>query len=282
MNQMNPTFGHRQKNASGYVLATLNYTRPGDPMPASYMYERPAGVPAIEERNEPHQVAIHSARPILETLSLDVHGFSVTHGETAVRDFDDPAELKRIYDAEVAALVLARTGARKAVVFDHTVRRIAGDDSSAARRAPVHVVHNDYTTKSGPQRVRDLLPAQEAERALKHRFAIVNVWRSINGPVTDTPLAFADARTVKNEDWIATDLKYPDRTGEVYRVGFNPEHRWYYVPNLQPDEILLLKTFDSAEDGRARYMPHTAFNDPATKPGSAKRQSIESRVLALF
>ena len=76
-------------------------------------------------------------------------------------------------------------------------------------------------------------------------------------------------------DWLGTDLKYPDRTGEVYRVAFNPEHRWFYVPNLQPDEILLLKTFDSAKDGRAHYMPHTAFADPATVPGTEKRQSIE-------
>jgi hypothetical protein len=278
MNQISP----KHPAGSGYVLATLNYTKAGGPKPAAYMYERPAGVPAIEERNEPHQVAIHSARPILETLSLDVHGFAVTHGHTAVRDFDDPDELTRVYDAEVADLVLARTGARKALVFDHTIRRISGHDSSARDRAPVHVVHNDYTTKSGPQRVRDLLPAQEAARALRHRFAIVNVWRSINGPVTDTPLAFADARSVAEEDWIATDLKYPDRTGEVYRVGFNPEHRWFYVPNLRPDEILLLKTYDSAADGRARYMPHTAFADPATRPGTEKRQSIESRVLAFF
>jgi hypothetical protein len=282
MNQISPRLAQLGTNASGYVLATLNYTRSGEPKPASYMYERPAGVPAIEERNEPHQVAIHSARPILESLSLDRQGFALTRGHTAVRNFDDPDVLKRDYDPEVAAMVLARTGARKAVVFDHTVRRIGGDDASSSRRAPVYVVHNDYTTKSGPQRVRDLLPAQEAERALKHRFAIVNVWRSINGTVTDTPLAFADARTVKDADWIATDLKYPDRTGEVYRVAFNPDHRWLYVPNLQPDEVLLLKTFDSATDGRARYMPHTAFADPATKPGTEKRQSIESRVLAFF
>lgn len=282
MNQIRAKRAPADANASDYVLATLNYTRAGEPKPAAYMYDRPAGVPAIEERNEPHEVAIHSARPILETLSLDLQGFAATRARTAVHDFDDPEELKRVYDAEVAALVLARTGARKALVFDHTIRRITGTDASASQRAPVYTVHNDYTDKSGPQRVRDLLPAQEAERALKHRFAIINVWRSINGTVTDTPLAFADARSVAQEDWIATDLKYPDRTGEVYRVAFNPQHRWYYVPNLQPDEVLLLKTFDSATDGRARYMPHSAFNDPATKPGTAKRQSIESRVLAFF
>ena len=264
------------------VLATLTYTRPGGLKPAVYMYDRPADVPAIEERNEQHPVAILSARPILGTLSIDVQGFALTHGRTAVRRFDDPEEIKRIYDAEVAALVMQRTGARTALVFDHTIRRITGTDANASSRAPVHIVHNDYTLKSGPQRVRDLLPPAAAEQALTRRFAIINVWRSINGPVTDTPLAFADARSVAEADWIATDLVYPERTGEIYRVAFNPAHRWFYVPNLQPDEILLLKTFDSASDGRARYMPHSAFEDPATRPGTAKRQSIESRVLAFF
>ena len=279
MNQISPRHATERP---GYVLAQLNYTRAGGEKPAVYMYETPGPHPSIEERNEPHQVAIHSARPVLETLSLDVHGFAYARGTTAVRDFDDAAQLRDIYDAEVAALVKAKTGARHALVFDHTVRRIGGTDSNASTRAPVHVAHNDYTKKSGPQRVRDLLPAGEAEQALKRRFSIVNVWRSINGPVLDTPLALADARTVAEEDWIATDLKYPDRTGEVYRIAFNPAHRWLYVPHLQADEILLLKTFDSDETGIARYAPHTAFRDPATKPGTEKRQSIESRVLAFF
>ena len=278
MNQISP----KTTAGSGYVLATLNYTRGGGPKPAAYMYDKPAGAAGVDERNEAHQVAIHSARPLIEALSLDLQGFELTHGTSAVRNFDDASELKRVYDNEVADLVIAKTGAKRALVFDHTVRRIGGDDSSSARRAPVYVVHNDYTNWSGPQRVRDLLPEAEADAALKKRFAIVNVWRSINGTVVDTPLAFADARTVAREDWIATDLKYPDRTGEVYRVAFNPEHRWFYVPNLQPDEVLLLKTFDSAKDGRARYMPHSAFADPATVPGTEKRASIESRVLAFW
>lgn len=276
----------QRSSASDPVIAQVNYTSRGGSKPAIYLYETPEPVPSIEERAEPHQVAIHSARPFLDRISLDRQGFALTHalahGRTAVKDFDDEAERKAIYDPEVAALVIAATGARRALVFDHTIRRIGGNDKSSQSRAPVHVAHNDYTTLSGPQRVRDLLPAQEAEQALQRRFAIVNVWRSINGPVLDTPLAMCDAGTVAGEDWIATDLKYPDRTGEVYRVGFNPAHRWFYLPHLQPDEIILLKTFDSADDGRARFAPHTAFDDPATTPGTAKRASIESRVLAFF
>lgn len=269
-------------NDLDYVVAQINYTRPGGPKPAAYLYEAPPGVEQVHERNEAHQVAIYDARPLLGTWSLDVQGFGYTRGTTSVRNFNDTGEVKAKYDSEVAEIVKRATGARHALVFDHTIRRIGGTDNSAQTRAPVHVAHNDYTKWSGPQRLRDLLPDDQAEQALKRRFSIVNVWRSINGPVEDTPLALADARTVSDSDWIATDLKYPDRTGEVYRIAYNPAHRWYYVPNLQPDEILLLKTFDSAEDGTARFMPHTAFELPTTKPGTAKRQSIESRVMAFF
>jgi hypothetical protein len=164
MNQISPKDARTAMGAreTDPVLATMTYTRPGGPKPAVYMYERPDGVPPIEERNEQHQVAIHSARPILETLSIDVQGFALTHGRTAVRNFDDPEELRRLYDAEVASLVMERTGARTALVFDHTIRRITGNDANASSRAPVHVVHNDYTIKSGPQRVRDLLPPAAA------------------------------------------------------------------------------------------------------------------------
>src|SRR4029434_1613083 len=232
MNQISTRTARAFGAKRDYVLATLNYTRGGGGKPTSYMYDRPAGVPGIEERNEPHQVAIHNARPLLEALSLDLQGFEVAHGTTAVRDFDDAAALKRIYDREVADLGVAKTGAKRALVFDHTVRRIGDDDSSAGKRAPVYVVHNDYTKWSGPQRVRDLLPEKDAELALQRRFAIVNVWRSINGPVVDTPLALADARTVDDADWLATDLKYPDRTGEGYLVAFNPEDPRVIVPKL--------------------------------------------------
>lgn len=275
-----PSFAGSQ--SSDPVLAVVNYTTRGEPKPIVYQYEKPAGAPSIEERADRRRVAIHSARPLLDRLSLDRQGFVLVRGRTAVVDFDDEAERKAVYDPEVAALVTAATGARSVLVFDHTIRRIANDDSSPLCRAPVHVAHNDYTRRSGPQRVRDLLPAREAGEALQRRFAIVNVWRSIAGPVLDTPLALCDAESVATDDLIATDLKFPDRTGEVYRIGYNPAHRWFYVPRLQPDEVILLKSFDSAEDGRARFTPHTAFDDPATAPGAARRQSIESRVLAFF
>src|SRR5262249_45132829 len=142
-------------------------------------------------------------------------------------------------------------------------------------------IHVDYTVKSGPQRVRDLL-GDEAEGLLKKRFAIINVWRPIRGPVQDSPLAVSDARSVARKDLVATDLIYPQRTGEIYYVHYNPAHKWFYAPAMRSDEVMLIKCYDSLEDGRARFVPHSAFADPTTPAGAAPRQSIELRTLAFF
>jgi hypothetical protein len=142
-------------------------------------------------------------------------------------------------------------------------------------------VHNDYTDRSGPQRVRDLL-GEAATTLIRHRFAEINVWRPIKGPLLDSPLALCDAQTIAPEDFVATDLKYPNRTGETYSVLFNPRHRWYYFPKLERDEAVLIKCYDSERDGRARFTAHTAFDDPTTPPDAPPRESIEARALVFF
>jgi hypothetical protein len=166
-------------------------------------------------------------------------------------------------------------------VFDTTVRSALIENPGGKVREPARRLHNDYTEKSGPQRVRDLLP-DEADTLLKRRFALVNVWRPIVGPLLDTPLALADARSIAPEDFVATDLKYPDRTGEIYSVTFNPRHRWYYFPRMEPGEAVLIKCYDSATDGRARFTAHGAFVDPTTPAGAPPRESIEARTIAFF
>jgi hypothetical protein len=176
------------------------------------------------------------------------------------------------------------TGAARVVVFDHTIRRrIVGahDRTVGLPRQPVPRVHNDYTVKSGPQRVRDLL-GDEADTLLKKRFAVINLWRPLSGPVEDSPLAVSDAQSVDGSDFVATDLVYPDRTGEIYYVKFNPQLRWFYAPRMRNDEVLLIKCYDSADDGRARFVAHSAFVDPTTPADAVPRESIELRTLVFF
>jgi len=77
------------------------------------------------------------------------------------------------------------------------------------------------------------------------------------------------------------DLVYADRRGEIYTATFNPRHRWLYVPDMQVDEALLIKCYDSSSDV-ARFTLHTAFEDPTSPPDAPWRESIEYRTIAFF
>jgi hypothetical protein len=142
-------------------------------------------------------------------------------------------------------------------------------------------VHNDYTEWSAPKRVHDLLP-DEAEELLKRRFAIVQVWRPVSHPVESFPLAFCDARTLSPENLIASERRYPDRTGETYTVTYSPMHKWFWIPRMQREEALVFKVYDSAKDGRARWAVHAAFEDQTAPAAPRPRESIEIRALAFF
>jgi hypothetical protein len=264
-----------------FVEAELNYLAPTPGKPRTYAYDPPPGEPKTTAHPEPHVLPIFDARPILSTLSLDREAFAVIRHATAVQDFYDDDEIRRVYYPESEELLKKTLKADRVFLFDHTVRkRVEGapDLRGAGPRQPAIRVHVDQTEQSGPLRVREHLP-NEADELLKGRVQVVNLWRPIRGPVRDTPLAMCDASTVAAGDLIASDLIYPNRSGETYSVRFNPHHRWFYIPEMTTDQALLLKCYDSATDGRARFGPHTAFVDPTTPQGTAPRESIELRAL---
>jgi hypothetical protein len=266
------------------VEATLSYLEPMTEKPRSLEFEPPPGVPRTTAVYRNHTVPIRDVRPVAPAVSLDHEGFQLVTAPSGVDDFYDRKAVETRYYAEAASLLEELTGASRVVVFDHTTRRRipgANDRTRGIPRQPVPRVHNDYTAKSGPQRVRDLL-REEAGDLLRRRFSIVNVWRPIRGPIQDAPLAVADAQSVDGGDLVATDLVYPDRTGEIYYVKFNPSHRWFYAPAMRRDEVLLIKCFDSADDGRARFVPHAAFADPTTSSEALPRESIELRTLVFY
>ena len=229
-----------------------------------------------------HMMPIYNGRAIVNQLSLEREGFILVQHETKIKNFYDDAEVRSVYYKETEELVKQTSGAKRVLVFDHTLRSA----DSATREAlqvsgPVRNVHNDYTEWSGPQRVRDLLP-DEADDLLIRRFAVVQVWRPINKPVQREPLAIADARSIGMNELIASARIYPDRRGEVYHSTFNPQHRWYYFPNMQRNEAIVFKCYDSLKDGRARWTAHCAFDDPTSPPDAPPRESIEMRTLAFF
>jgi len=265
-----------------YVDAPVNYLADLSVKPVTYNPPPGTGVPQRNGNYRFFKVRVHNARPYADELSLDRQAFILTSHDTKVHDFYDEAELEAVYYAEVEALIKRETGASKVVVFDHTVR--TGNRAiERGLRTPVQSVHNDYTEKSGPQRVRDLLPPDEAEVRLKKRFAEYNVWRNIaHDPIEAMPLGFVDAESIAPRDLAVCDLVYADRTGEIYQGVYNADHQWHYFPAMTRDEAILIKCYDSEKDGRARFSLHSAFDDPASPPNARPRESIEVRAFAFW
>ncbi len=264
-----------------FVLGELNYLAPTDGKPRTYAFDPPAGEPKSTALPEPHQVPVFDGRSVSNSFSLDREGFALVRHPTSVRDFYDDKEIRQVYYPAAEAFIRATLRADRVVVFDHTVRRRvegAADIRGAGPRQPATRVHVDQTDASGANRVREHL-LSEADELLKGRVQVINLWRPIRGPLRDTPLALCDAASVAANDLVASDLIYPNRNGETYSVKFNPDHRWFYFPEMTADEALLLKCYNSATDGRARFAPHTAFVDPTTPADVPPRESIELRTL---
>ncbi len=267
---------------AAWIEAPVNYLADLSIKPVTYNPPPGTGLPRRVGNYQNFTVRINDARPIAAELSLDRQAFILTRHDTKVRDFYDDNEVRTAYYAEVEALIKRETRAAKVVVFDHTLRTA---DRAVERglRTPVRSVHNDYTEKSGPQRVRDLLPPDEAEARLKKRFAEYNVWRNIDHePIEMSPLGFVDAQSIAPRDLAVCDLIYADRTGEIYQGVYNADHQWHYFPAMTRDEAILIKCYDSEKDGRARFSLHSAFYDPTSPPNARPRESIEVRALAFW
>ena len=265
------------------IEAPLIFLRPMKERPHSYQYDPPPGVPVRNGQYDPHRVMIHDARPLAATLSLDVEGFELLRAPSAFAAFDDAAAIRADYYPEVERLIAGATGAVKVVAFDHNVRSAAREArGEAGIRGPVPRTHNDFTAKSGRERAECELKARGLDvELLRGRFAIVNLWRPIGRAVEKSPLALVDALSIAEGDLVAADLIYRDRVGETYALQFSPAQLWYHFPRLTPDEAILIKGYDSAENV-ARFTPHSAFDDPRTRPDAPERESIEARALVIY
>ena len=272
-----------QVAAAGFVRAELTFTERAGEKPYVYTFTRTDGGPQSNAVYAPHAVNIENVRGVAGDLSLDREGVQLVRRRSAVGDFWDEAQTLALGHPETAEIVKQVTGASRVVVFDHTLRRsdaLADKRGSGLARPPASRAHVDQTIASGPQRVREIM-GEQAEALLRGRVAIINLWRPIHHPARAWPLAIGDARSFQPDDLVATDLVFAHRKGEIYGVAHKPGQRWLYIPDLEPDEAVLIKCWDS-EASLARFAPHTGFEDPTTPAGTPPRESIEFRTMAFF
>lgn len=286
---MNQTVTPSREDAPQSKPATqgaLSFIKRQDEKPYFHSSALTGGVPEIFFENEEHVMPIGDMRAIADQLDIDREGFELLRHKSHVADLYDDDAIEGEYNPEIEALLKDRFGADRVVVFDVT-RRSDGSAGAANRdglRGPARRVHADYTEKSGPQRTKDILGEAEAERLFKSgaRVIQVNVWRPITGPVRRAPLAVVDSSSLTPGDLVATDQIFPNRVGEIYHLAHSPRQRWYYAPEMTPDEVLLLKGWDSLDDGRTRFNAHGAFELPDTDPNAPPRESIELRTLVII
>jgi hypothetical protein len=241
------------------VEAALSYLAPTAERPDNYMYEPPAGIAQQNCEYRLRAVWIGDARAMASPPSIHDEGFELWDAPTSVEDFDDEDAIRTRYYGEAAELAKCVTGADHAFIFDHQVRQreagrpalTLGRRGDGSRPGAAGRIHCDYSEASGQKRFENL-PLEPTVRSKAHRFAIVNIWRSIGGKIVDTPLAVCDARSISVRDLIVTDLRYRDRFGEMYLVQESPHHRWAYFSEMDRHEALVFKQYDSQVSGVAR------------------------------
>lgn len=272
---------------SSRVSARLHHLNEAPARPVSYLFQPPEGVPRDNADYQARTVTVRDARLMASSLSVHRNGFELWDAPTDLGDFLDDGAVGQRYYPEAAALALLATGGTRAHVFDHLVRRrqpgepaiTLGARPGSPYPGPAGRVHNDYSEASGAKRFGLVLEGQSPQE----RYCIVNLWRSIGRvPVLDTPLAVCDARSVEPANIVASEIRYPSRTGEIYLVRHNPAHSWAYFSAMQRDEVLIFKQYDSQREGVARFTPHAAFDLPEIPLGWPPRQSIEVRCLVTF
>ena len=262
------------------MVSKVNYLKPDCPPPALYWRLPPFGT--HDPQWDPRDVTIQDIRGREREFTIDKHGFENIEIGIDVDIKSDKATIEKEYFQAVCELVKQATDAASVHAFDYNFRSSVVTKYDEIADKPAYLAHYDYTEASAPQRVRIELGDEKADKLRNKRFAFINLWRPISYTVEDLPLGVIAAKFTVPDDFVTCAMYWPDRDGETWMSKHNPMHQWYYLSRMRTNEALLSKCFDSAKDGRARFAPHSAFEDPTSPPDALPRQSIEVRTVALF
>ncbi|CAE6490725.1 unnamed protein product [Rhizoctonia solani] len=269
-----------------FIETKINYFTP--PADGSKPYQW------VDEVDEPPRnweavefpVKVENVRGREKEFTLDSAGFEFHTIPSREKTFESDESIRSVYYEDCVETFKKLTGASRVAIFDHTIRRPRpeGTPDNADNRQPVKMAH---TPESAERRVKMHLPEADVPALLSKRYQLINLWRPIQVPAWQFPLALCDFQTVNTDkvggDFVPTTLKYKDRDGEVVSVKYNENHQWKYLAGMSPDEIVLIKCFDSRLDGSvATFTPHTAIDDPTTPPDAPERHSIEIRALVFY
>jgi len=267
------------------VVAPMNYLGPMDDMPYFYAQRHDLDHLNLEQ----HRVAISNARPYARHLSVCRDGFQLVDHPTGVDDWFDDAQIAERYVPAVRALIARLTGAELVCVTPGVVRRFGerGTRAEFVNSQPARFVHVDYSRASFNQfAAQHLRDHPDRDRLLGGRYAAYNIWRVITPPPQDVPLAVCAAASVAEADRVTAEARVDPVGQPEFRFGssifrHSDHHRWHYFRDMQPDEALVFKAFDS-DPQALQGCPHVAFDDPTCPSGACPRGSVEIRAFAYW
>ena len=234
------------------------------------------------ESTELHEVLIEDARPRSEAgeLDLDVSGFVLIEHATSVADFDDKRAVIDQYFPQMRSVMLELTGAIDALPIEFYQVRSA--DPEHFFDAYSLYLHCDFSPDTARRFARGIVRAAgQRYDADAYDFAWFNLWRPLDGVVRRDPLVLIDASTVRRQDIINYLAVKEDDRGQAALPLFSERYRYYYVPDMRPDEVLVFKQLDT-RPGRALVCPHTSFVDPNAPADAPSRRSIDIRFMCVF
>jgi hypothetical protein len=274
------------------VEATLNYVAPDSLINRRFTFP---GDEVNTGRFQPYRVTIRNARRAPERPTLASHGFELFRHRSLVPDFGDRAAIDALYPDEVVAAIKGLTGADLVVPIGY-IRRTSADTSAGQAQPPAADVHVDMSPKHAPQLARMLFDRAGPAGGGYRRFLATSLWRAYSAPPQDWPLALCDGTSIAPAEGVPNVLvrlqARPDPAAMLAEIAdedelpaalifhYAPHHRWYYFPDMNRDEIVLLKLHDSDHD-QAWFAPHTAFRDEQRR-GAHTRESIEFRSIAYW
>ncbi|CAK4031465.1 Hypothetical predicted protein [Lecanosticta acicola] len=275
------------------IRAKLNYHLDGGPE----VYQLGTGSDMSRNEYDVADVRIKNLRGHESEFTLDEHGFQLLQDIGRIES-SEPSYLREKFYATIVPKILAASGASEVVVASHVIRpnrvvRPQEQDTMPIKYA--QRIHVDYSYDGARVNFLAKCP-QFAERFENSRWAVINWWQPFQNSATRMPLALCDARSVADEDYreIMTSrviqksfpgsahmAELPDFASWKVVKPQNPDaHKWYFAPDMQPDEALLIKIFDTSEDGVVRRTPHSAFESPLDH--GPERTSIEFRCVAFW
>jgi hypothetical protein len=119
------------------VHTTLNYFKvEGNEAPYNYVESPPEGTPRTNIKEDTWPAVIHDVRGREDTVGLDKTGFKFVRHVSSEKEFVDEEAIKTRYYQEVEELLKKETGAKRVLIFDHTIRRNY-DANTPMTRGPV-------------------------------------------------------------------------------------------------------------------------------------------------